>query len=57
MAEKEQHEEREPLDDEELEEQNGEPLPDREVLSTIDFNPGPMVDVPPSVTLPVEPDT
>ena len=38
MTEKEQQDE---LTEEELERENGEPLPDREVMSTIDFNPGP----------------
>jgi hypothetical protein len=39
------------LTPEELEQQNGEELPDREVMSTMDFNPGP----PPIDVLPVEP--
>jgi hypothetical protein len=49
MSEKEQQDE---LTPEELDEENGEALPDREVMSTIDFNPGP-----PSLdaTLPIEP--
>jgi hypothetical protein len=38
------------LTPEELGEQDGEELPDREVMSTIDFNPGP-----PPIDLPVEP--
>jgi hypothetical protein len=51
MAEKREHEEREELDESELEEQNGEPLPDREVMSTIT----PPFVSPPGITLPVEP--
>jgi hypothetical protein len=49
MTEREQQDE---LTPEELEEQNGEELPDREAMSTIDFSPGP-----PSLdaTLPIEP--
>jgi hypothetical protein len=48
-AEKTEHEE---LDEAELEEQNGEPLPDREVMSVIH---SPFVESPPGLTLPVEP--
>jgi hypothetical protein len=47
--------EHEELTEEELERENGEPLPDREVMSTIDFNPGPMPLTDPGYTLPVEP--
>ena len=44
------------LTEEELEQANGEPLPDREVMSTIDFNPGPPpLDPDPGYTLPIEP--
>jgi hypothetical protein len=44
------------LSEEELERENGEPLPDREVMSTIDFNPGPPpLDPDPGYTLPIEP--
>jgi hypothetical protein len=44
------------LSEEELERENGEPLPDREVMSTIDFAPGPMpLDPDPGYTLPIEP--
>jgi hypothetical protein len=54
MSEKEQQDE---LTPEELEEQNGEELPDREVMSTIDFSPGPMpLDPDPGgYTNPIEP--
>jgi hypothetical protein len=52
MAEKPKHDEPEELDESELEEQNGEPLPDREAMSII--SPGPFVS-PPGITLPVEP--
>jgi hypothetical protein len=50
MSEREQQDE---LTPEELDKENGEPLPDREVMSTIDFNPGP----PPldGYTIPIEP--
>jgi hypothetical protein len=51
MAEKPQHDELEELDESELEEQDGEPLPDREAMSVV--NP-PFVS-PPGITLPVEP--
>jgi hypothetical protein len=40
MADPKEHE-RDALDPEELEQQNGEALPDREVMSTITFDPGP----------------
>jgi len=36
------------LEPEELEAQNGEPLPDREVMSTFVFDPGPMPLEPPA---------
>jgi hypothetical protein len=49
MSEQKQQEE---LTPEEFEEQNGELLPDREAMSTIEFGPGPMALDP---TLPVEP--
>lgn len=52
MAEKPKHDEPEELDESELEEQGGEPLPDREAMSII--SPGPFVS-PPGITLPVEP--
>ncbi len=53
MSEKEHQDE---LTPEELEEQDGEPLPDREVMSTIDFNPGPPpLDADPGYTNPIEP--
>jgi hypothetical protein len=42
------------LTEEELEQANGEALPDREVMSTIDFNPGPPP-LDPAYTLPIEP--
>jgi hypothetical protein len=46
------------LTEEELERENGEPLPDREVMSTIDFSPGaPPLDPSQGYTLPVEPPT
>ena len=44
--------EHDPLEEEELERQDGEPLPDREVMSTIDFNPGPFPYTDPAATLP-----
>jgi hypothetical protein len=52
MAEKPKHDEAEELDESELEEQDGEPLPDREAMSII--SPTPFVS-PPGITLPVEP--
>jgi hypothetical protein len=53
MSEQKQHDE---LTPEELEAQDGEPLPDREVMSRIDFNPGPpALDPDPGHTLPIEP--
>jgi hypothetical protein len=53
-----EHEHQEELTPEELEEENGEMLPDREVMSRIDFNPGPpQLDPDPGsgYTLPIEP--
>jgi hypothetical protein len=50
MSEKREHEEQSELDETELEEQNGEPLPDREAMSVIT----PFVSSP-EITLPVEP--
>ncbi len=50
MTEKPKHDEHDELDESELEEQNGEPLPDREAMSIIT----PFVSSP-EVTLPVEP--
>jgi hypothetical protein len=53
MSDQEQHDE---LTEEELEAQAGEALPDREVMSTIDFNPGPPpLDPVGGYTLPIEP--
>jgi hypothetical protein len=53
MSTKHEHEE---LTQEELEEHEGEPLPDREVMSRVDFNPGPpALDPDPGHTLPIEP--
>jgi hypothetical protein len=49
MTDQEQQDE---LTPDELDEENGEALPDREVMSTIDFSPGPVALDP---TLPVEP--
>jgi hypothetical protein len=48
-----EHEQQEELTPDELEEQNGEPLPDREAMSMIDFSPGappldPIEPVPPT---------
>jgi hypothetical protein len=51
MSKKSKKTEHEELDEAELEEQDGEPLPDREAMSVI--NP-PFVS-PPGITLPVEP--
>ena len=51
MSEQERQDE---LTEEELEQANGEPLPDREVMSTIDFNPGPPP-LDPTYTPPSEP--
>lgn len=50
MSEKREHEEQPELDENELEEQNGEPLPHREAMSVIT----PFVSSP-EITLPVEP--
>jgi hypothetical protein len=56
-------EEHDPIEEEELAEVNGEPLPDREVMSTIDPGGGPSFGLgPPDLgdpgpTLPVEPPT
>jgi hypothetical protein len=50
MSEKREHEEQPELDETELEEQNGEPLPDREAMSVMT----PFVSSP-EITLPVEP--
>ena len=47
MSEQQDKEQREELDAEELEQQDGEALPDREVMSTISFDPGPMPLEPP----------
>jgi hypothetical protein len=51
MSEKPKKNKRDELDESELEEQNGEPLPDREAMSVIT----PPFVSPPGVTLPVEP--
>jgi hypothetical protein len=51
MGEKEQKQQPDGLNEEELEQANGEPLPDREAMSVIT----PLVS-PPDFTLPVEPD-
>jgi hypothetical protein len=51
MAKKQKKEHKHELDEHELEEQNGEPLPDREAMSVIT---PPFVSSP-GVTLPVEP--
>jgi hypothetical protein len=51
MAEKPEREDREELAEPELEEQNGEPLPDREAMSVVT----PPFVSPPGITLPVEP--
>ncbi len=51
MSKKPNKEERDELDESELEEQDGEPLPDREAMSVIE----PPFVSPPGVTLPVEP--
>jgi hypothetical protein len=49
-----EHEQQNELEPEELEGQQGEALPDREVMSMIDFNPGPLAPDP-TYTSPVEP--
>jgi hypothetical protein len=51
MAKEPKHEEPEEIEDSELEQQDGEPLPDREAMSVV--NP-PFVSSP-GITLPVEP--
>jgi hypothetical protein len=44
------------LTPDELEKENGEPLPDREVMSTIHLDPGPYpLDPDPGYTNPIEP--
>jgi hypothetical protein len=50
-----QEKKQEELTPEELEEQNGEQLPDREVMSTVDPSPSPFVKWDPGATLPIEP--
>jgi hypothetical protein len=53
MTDEKRHDE---LTEEELDAANGEPLPDREVMSMIDFSPGPPpLDPDPGYTLPIEP--
>jgi hypothetical protein len=49
-----EHEQQNELEPEELEDQQGEPLPDREVMSLIDFKAGPLAPDP-TFTSPVEP--
>jgi hypothetical protein len=51
MAKKHRHDEPEELDETELEEHDGEPLPDREAMTVIE----PPFVSPPGFTLPVEP--
>jgi hypothetical protein len=52
MSKKAKKTEHEELEETELEEQDGEPLPDREAMSVIH---PPFVESPPGLTLPVEP--